>query len=122
MRVIIAGSRDYKEPLYYLILQRAIVLSGFKITEVVSGHASGIDTWGEYWSREYLRKEAKIFKAKWYKNGVLDRSAGPIRNQEMADYVGPEGGLIAIPGKGNGTRGMIKIAEKMGIKTFIYEL
>lgn len=102
-----------------MILQRAISLSLFDITEVVSGHATGIDTWGEKWSEEFLKKKATIFKADWK---GLGKSAGPIRNQQMADYVGKEGGLIAIPGSGNGTRGMIRIAENMGIRTFVYEI
>ena len=43
MKVIIAGSRNFTD---YKVLQDAIKNSGFKITEVVSGGAKGVDSLG----------------------------------------------------------------------------
>ncbi len=111
MKTIIAGSREITD---YKIVKKAIKKSGFKITEVVSGKARGVDTLGEKWAKEH-NIPIKKFPADWEKYG---RSAGPIRNQEMAKYADA---LIAIPlPEGKGTQHMIKTARKDGIKVFVY--
>lgn len=91
MKVIIAGSRtinDIKK------VENAIFISGFKVTEVVSGNAKGVDRLGEEWSKNN-GISIKKFPANWEKYG---KSAGYIRNVEMAKYVGNKGGLIAVWG------------------------
>ena len=50
--------------------------------EIVSGGARGADRLGEKYARE-RNYHLKIFNADWEKNG---RSAGYIRNEEMAKY------------------------------------
>ena len=80
MRVIIAGSREVKienNKLWELIKD-----SGFDITEIVSGGCRGADQAGELYA-DIHDIPVKKFPADWNKHG---KSAGPRRNQEMADY------------------------------------
>jgi hypothetical protein len=113
MKTIIAGSRTIKD---YLIIEHAIKESGFKITEVVSGCAPGVDRLGEKWAEKH-GVPIKRFPADWDSFG---RAAGAIRNGQMAEYAGA---LIAIwDGISSGTEDMIKKAQKRGIKGFVYNL
>lgn len=113
MKVIIAGSRNITNPDF---VERAIQQSGFSITEVVSGRARGVDTLGERWAR--LNKiPIKFFPADWKTHF---KAAGPIRNQEMADYAD---GLIAIwHNNSSGTKDMINKAKAKGLKVFILKV
>ncbi len=113
MKVIIAGSRDIKD---YQLLKIAIAKSEFDITEVVSGGAAGVDFLGEQWAKEHGVLLTR-FPADWSAYG---KAAGPIRNEQMAAYVGKEGGLLALwDGKSRGTSNMIDQAEKYGLKFFV---
>lgn len=104
MKVIIAGSRSIKD---YKFVQECIENSGFKITEVVSGGADGVDTIGEDYSVWILDKRPKRFLANWKEFG---RSAGYKRNLEMARYADA---LIAIwDGESRGTAHMMSIMAK----------
>jgi hypothetical protein len=115
MRVIIAGSRNITD---YSLVERAIELSGFEITEVVSGCCKGIDILGERWAAEH-NISVKRFPADWEQFG---KAAGMIRNKQMAKYVGLTGGLIAIPSESSRrARGMIQIAKDIDIKCFVLE-
>lgn len=114
MKCIIAGSRDVDQ---YIVVADAIAESGFQITEVVSGTARGVDTLGERWARIHS-VPVRRFPADWSKHR---KSAGPIRNQQMADYVRPDGGLIAVwNGVSVGTAHMIRIAQAAGLKVHVY--
>ena len=113
MKVIIAGSRTITK-LSDVIW--AVVHSGFygKITEVVSGKAKGVDNLGETWAY-YNDIPVKSFPADWNEHG---RSAGYKRNAQMAAYADA---LIAIwDGESKGTKHMIDIAKKKGLKVFVY--
>lgn len=111
MRVIIAGSRTIID---LAIVERAIENSDFNVTEVVSGGARGVDALGEAWARKN-GIPVKLFPADWKKHG---RSAGMIRNAEMAEYAY---GLIAIwDGKSRGTLHMISCANKRGNDVHIH--
>ena len=113
MKVIIAGSRDIKGPTWWVI--KAIEASGFDIKEVVSGTARGIDTHGELWAKQHNKRITR-FPADWDTYG---KSAGYKRNEEMADYADA---LIAVwDGVSKGTKHMIDIATKKGLKVFVYE-
>jgi len=112
MRVIIAGPRDYED---YVSLLVAVRLAAFDISEVVSGHARGVDTLGERWSREVLGREPKLFPADWNKYG---KGAGPKRNLQMAKYA--EGAIILWDGISRGTGSMWKIAKANGLEWFVY--
>ena len=79
------------------------------LTAVVSGGATGADTFGETWAMMY-DKPVKVFKAEWER---LGKKAGIMRNAEMSIY---GDGLIAFwDGKSTGTAHMIRMmvnAEK----------
>jgi len=110
MRVIIAGTRIITD---YERVEDAINKSGFDITEVVCGMASGVDSLGERYAKEHDIPVA-YYPAEW---DVYGRSAGCIRNIEMAKNADA---LIAIIRNNSpGTTHMIKEAMRRGIKTFI---
>lgn len=111
MKVIIAGSRTIRN--YYEVSQ-AIQDSGFKVTEVVSGGAAGVDLLGEEWARYNGYIPVRRFPADWTKHG---KAAGPIRNGEMAAYADA---LIEIhDGESRGTADMIRQAEKAGLLVYV---
>jgi len=109
MKVIIAGGRDFKD---YNRLKEVCdkILSNQNDIEIVSGTAGGADTLGERYAQE-KGYEVKKFPAKWDEYG---KKAGYLRNQEMGDYAD---GLIAFwDGQSKGTKHMIDIANKKGLK------
>lgn len=113
MRVIIAGSRGITE---YGIVALAIALSGFEITEVVSGNARGVDRLGELWAA--LNGVAvRRFPAEWDQYG---KKAGALRNIQMA---GNADGLVAVwDGRSRGTDHMIQHARATGLKVYVHKL
>lgn len=112
MKVIIAGSRTISD---VLLVSIAVTESKFKITEVVSGGARGIDLSGEFYAKS-KNISVKRFKAHWDKHG---KRAGYMRNIKMADYADA---LIAIwDSKSKGTEHMISIAKMNKLKVFVYE-
>lgn len=93
-------------------IEAAVIASGFQITEVVSGRATGVDRLGEYWAA-IAGKPVKHFPADW----SLGRAAGHIRNGQMASYADA---LIAVwDGQSPGTRNMIETARKRGLKVYV---
>lgn len=113
MKLIIAGGRDFSD---YRCLKESVIGLNINISEIVSGNAKGADALGEQFALEN-NIPVKSFPADWGKNG---RSAGPIRNKEMADYADI---LVAFwDGKSKGTKSMIELANKKGIivHTIIY--
>lgn len=109
MRVIIAGGRDYKPSNYERELVK-VLLDDLGATEVVSGHARGVDKWGERIGKE-LGLVIKIFEADWSEQG---NSAGPIRNRQMAKYSDV---CIVLTG-GRGTNNMYEQATRLNLKRF----
>ena len=103
MKVVVAGSRVISE-LYYV--QFAIKSANIYIGELVSGGANGIDKLGEQWAREN-NINIKLFPADWDQYG---KSAGPMRNAEMADYC--DAAIILWDGKSKGTFNMIENIKK----------
>jgi len=96
------------------IVADAIRASGFPITEVVSGGAPGVDTSAEQWAERHGIPVTR-FPADWKRYG---RRAGPIRNQAMAEY---GEALVAVwDGKSRGTKNMIRLARKHGLRVFVY--
>lgn len=113
MKTIIAGSRD---GVTERELNIALTLPDrdWSITEVVSGTARGVDKWGEQWASEWSIP-VKRMPANWDEHG---RSAGYIRNAEMAAYADA---LIAVwDGESKGTRHMIECAKKAGLKVIVH--
>lgn len=109
MKIIIAGGRMFND---YNKLKESCdnILVNQKDVEIVSGTAAGADKLGERYAQE-KGYEVKKFPAQW---DLYGKSAGYRRNQEMAEYAD---GLIAFwDGKSKGTKHMIDIAEKGGLK------
>lgn len=105
-KVIVAGSRQFYDYKYV----RATLdekLRGAGATEIVSGHARGVDAAGEMYAKE-VGIPLKIFPAMWDKYG---KSAGYRRNREMAKYADM---LIAFYNGSNGTGNMIQEMRKLG--------
>lgn len=111
MKVIIAGSRKITSQ---SIVAKAIDLSSFHITEVVSGTAFGVDKAGEEWARSH-NLPVKQFPADWE---TLGRKAGYVRNVQMAEYAD---GLIAVwDGISRGTKHMIETMKKTGKPVYVH--
>lgn len=107
MKVIIAGSRTgfSLEDVYEAWSQ-----SGFGISEVVSGGASGVDTLCEVFAVEQ-GIPIKQFIPDWN---------GHARNRDMGNYADA---LIALwDGQSKGTKGMIDYAKKKGLEVYVYIL
>lgn len=112
MRVIIAGSRSMTDAAE---VATAIARSGFTITEVISGGARGVDTFGEAWARR-RRIPVRRFPADWRRYG---KSAGFRRNEAMAHVADA---LIAVwDGNSPGTRHMIATARQRGLRLFVWQ-
>jgi len=113
-RVIVAGGRDFND--YNLLKSKLDYALRNRIDEgitIVSGTARGADSLGERYAKE---KGYPIDSkpADWNKYG---KSAGYIRNKEMADNADA---LMAFwDGKSRGTRHMIDTALKQGLKVIV---
>lgn len=108
MRVIIAGGRGFDNYLEVVAAAQEWEYQIGKI-EVVCGEARGADSLGKRWALKEGRT-VHSFPADWDKHG---KSAGYIRNTEMADFAD---GLIAFwDGKSKGTKNMIDIALQKGL-------
>lgn len=129
MKTIIAGSRDIvKDHLVFSIVET----SGFEITEVVSGHARGVDQLGEQYAGEcglpirifpvtdldWRNVNAPGARIKTRKDGTqYNANAGRDRNTQMAEYADA---LIAVwDGQSPGTRHMIGEAYRLGLKVHV---
>lgn len=111
MRTIIAGSRGIFQ---YSEVAKAVEASGFMITCVISGGATGVDVLGEEYAYNH-KIPCKVYPADWVKYG---KGAGYIRNQRMANEADA---LIAIwDGVSRGTKHMIDIATRQKLKVFVY--
>lgn len=102
MKTIVAGSREG-----HLTPTDIEWLDTLGITELVSGGCSGIDADAEAWAKS-RGIPIKKFEANWKLYG---RSAGPIRNNEMAQYAER---CVLFPG-GKGTKDMRRNAIESGI-------
>ena len=134
VRIIIAGGREFNDYEYleskcnqafYLLSNEYYVLSGhikedISNMEIISGTAKGADTLGEQFAFNYGIK-VKRFPANWDAYG---KSAGYIRNEQMAKYAvsdGCYGVLVAFwDGKSRGTKHMIDLAKKHGLTVYVF--
>lgn len=113
MKTIIAGSRLFND--YDLLKKQVNHYRFYKgvITEIVSGCAKGADALGEQFAVEN-GIPLKYFPADWDTHG---RAAGPIRNQQMAEYADA---LIAVwDGASRGTKNMIDNMNRLNKPVFI---
>jgi len=110
VKVIIAGSRT---GFTYSCVEAAMAVFGPTPTEIVSGHARGVDTLGE----AYARTEGlalTVFPANW----DYGRGAGFLRNQDMAEYADA---LVALwDGKSRGTQHMINTARDYNLIVYVH--
>lgn len=112
MKLIIAGSRSIFNS---ALVEEAVASSGWIPDEIFSGAANGADQLGERWAREH-KIPIRRFYADW---SIFGKSAGPIRNREMAENADA---LIALwDGSSRGTENMIKeaVARKLKVKVFL---
>lgn len=110
MKTIIAGSRDIQN---YNLVKSAVKESGFRITEVISGGARGVDALGEKYARDN-NIPLKQFIPNW---SVFGKAAGFMRNEEMGNYADA---LVALWFKAShGTGHMIWYALSKGLKVYI---
>ena len=130
-RVIVAGNRNFGQTDEERALMRSHMeslccppyVTADKV-EVVSGCARGVDTAGADLARE-LGYGVKEFPADWESYG---KSAGFIRNAQMADYASEDdhrwkGVLLAFwDGESKGTADMIRQAEKKGLSVKVVRI
>lgn len=107
MRLIIAGSRTLGLPEVEEALLAFIDKHNPSITEIVSGCAHGVDKAGELIATALLGLPVKRFPADWTRHG---KSAGMIRNREMAAY--GTALLLVWDGKSRGSANMLEMARK----------
>ncbi len=111
MKLIIAGCRDMHDP---VVFRAAMEACPFHPTEIVQGGAPGVDTLASLWGA-HKGIPVKEFKADWDLHG---RSAGPIRNRQMALYADA---LLAIwDGVSRGTKNMIDEAKAAATPTHVH--
>ncbi len=125
MKVIIAGSRTFNDYellcaelnliLYIRIAHKDLeIVSGGQVTNnITTGEKYGADYLGERYAKANDVPVTK-FLPDWNKYG---KSAGPIRNEEMAKYA--EGCIVFWDGKSKGTKNMIDLANKYKLKLHI---
>lgn len=120
-RVIISGSRNFYNPgIFNNIMTEYLSDIPTDSLEIVTGGCRGADQMGENYAIEWHIPHS-VFHADWNKYG---KSAGPIRNERMAKYASEadHGMLIAFPiGESRGTRNMIEIARRYGLKVIVVE-
>ncbi len=104
MRLIIAGSRHfeltYSSVDFIVGILKLQDIQVHHIVEVVSGGAKGIDSVGESFAKAG-GIPIKQFLPDWDKYG---KSAGPIRNEQMAEYA--DALLLIWDGKSKGSLNM----------------
>ena len=109
VKVAIVGSRDFPYP---ALVDRVVYLLPRDIV-IVSGGASGVDSWAEATAKHW-RKDTLIFKPDWAKHG---RVAGFIRNNEIVrncDIV-----IAFLHKSSKGTKHTISLAKYLGKPCYV---
>ena len=90
------------------------------IIEIVSGGARGVDSLAERLANEenFL---IKVFPADWNKYG---KSAGPLRNKQMVEYIKEKDGVCLIfwDGQSRGTKNDIDLCNEYNVKHKIFNI
>lgn len=113
MKVLIAGSRTLSpsvEGIVEYLYDSLLITNGNweSVTEIVSGGAKGVDTSAQRFA-EWWEKPFKCFPADWDTYG---KSAGHIRNKQMAEYADVL--LLIWDGESRGSANMKMNMEKLG--------
>ena len=115
MRLIVAGSRGIAYSITKQVLDNHPWIP--EATELVCGCARGVDNDAKAILHVDKHLPVKDFPADW---DGLGKRAGYVRNEEMADYADA---LIAIwDGDSKGTKHMIDLAEKKGLKVSVVRI
>lgn len=122
LRIIIAGTRtflDYSrvERTVPKIIEALIKMYPNRIVSIITGAANGADKLGSRYAKEH-HIPLREFPADWKAHG---KAAGPIRNQEMLDFAMKETPALIVfwDGKSRGTKNMMEIAKKAGVKVAV---
>jgi predicted Rossmann fold nucleotide-binding protein DprA/Smf involved in DNA uptake len=107
-KVIIAGSRTFRN--HRIVRQYCDkYLQNKTDIEIVSGGADGVDKLGERYAKEHSHK-LTIMNAAWKQYG---KSAGPIRNRQMAEYA--DAAIVFWDQASKGSKNMIDTAREKGL-------
>lgn len=121
IRIIVAGGRDFDN--YQLLsdtlteyIEKLDVMDLNSIT-FISGTARGADRLGERFANN-IGLLVRRFPANWDEYG---KSAGYIRNKEMAEYTAEGTGVLFAfwNGESRGTKHMIDLAHKYGLEVHV---
>lgn len=117
MRVIIAGSRTFVSPSRRAEVREAIdelasLLRPDVVSEVVCGCATGVDMIGAEWAVDH-GVPIRRFPADWDTHG---KSAGPIRNREMARNA--DGLFLVWDGTSRGSADMLRVANEADLVVY----
>lgn len=109
--MIIAGGRSYvPKDQHIQAIEKIIELE--KPSEIVTGDALGADKLGND-----IAEVLGIKLVRMPYMSAYGAHGGSVRNVRMAEYVGSEGCLIALPGK-RGTAHMVETAVRYGLKVY----
>lgn len=91
-------------------MNAAEIISDSQKIIIISGHARGADCLGKRYAADH-GLQTVLFPAEWDKWG---KSAGHIRNAEMAKYASKSGGMLIAfwDGQSRGTTNMIETTER----------
>ena len=117
MRILVCGDRHYTHE--KLVIEKLGQFKDEKEVVIIEGGCVGADIIARSVAQAYGYK-VEEYPAQWSKYG---RAAGPIRNKQMIDEGKPD---LVIAFHDNidssrGTKGMIAMAQKAGIKTILIE-
>lgn len=112
MKVIIAGSRTFRDGFYLDLVNAAVKLSGYQIDEVVCGGSEGIDLQGSRWA-DACGIQVRMMPADWKVQG---KWAGPIRNADMAAYA--DALILIWDGVSTGSADMLRKAIDKGMPCY----
>lgn len=114
--VLVCGGRSFAdEELLWRKLEVYTAALGPKIVVVTGACPKGADAMAERWASKHFHTVLR-FHPDWDSHG---KAAGPVRNQEMVDYILPLRNRFAIAfhdGKSPGTADCVARVRKAGIK------
>lgn len=120
--IIIAGSRDFTNYSIVKLSLKHFLLSKQTSEKptIICGMARGADMLGYRLAKEF-KLPLKEFPADWNQFG---KSAGYIRNEQMAKYAQEHGNGVLFAfwdGKSKGTNWMIQLAKKYNLEVHVFD-
>lgn len=113
---VIAGSRSVKS---LELVSKAILNSGMKISQVISGKAKGVDVLGYAWAKRYSVPISShpVSREEWQAN---PKGAGFIRNARMEKVA--KQGIIIIENNSSGSEHMLNIMTKANKNCYVIRI